>query len=296
MACLTKVFMNPCNPPTTNTWIETKIRIFSKFDCFLCKTPQQRARQAHFLFCLKSLNNLDFQEYYKVFPTANGTADFVKMTMDTTVNSSIPPTIAPSAPIGSTAPLSTDQWMTELHALLQELETITAANRTLPPVFSERIDDQLVQVRLGAAASLFASLQCKNAAVAGHALRVALTCSAWALRMDLPESERDAIEIAALLHDIGMIGAPDRILLKPEPLTSDEASIMRQARKASVEILRRGCNSRQILEIVEHVSSWYDGACTDSPLKGRQIPLGARMIAICRGVRRHDHRSCVSTR
>ena len=65
------------------------------------------------------------------------------------------------------------------------------------------------------AASLFAALQCKNAATAGHALRVALTCSAWAMKLDLPEAERDAIEIAALLHDIGVIGAPDHILLKP---------------------------------------------------------------------------------
>ena len=82
-------------------------------------------------------------------------------------------------------------------------------------MFSEAVDDHLVQTRLGVAASLFAALQCKNAATAGHALRVALTCSAWATKLDLPEAERDAIEIAALLHDIGMIGVPDHILLKP---------------------------------------------------------------------------------
>ena len=93
-----------------------------------------------------------------------------------------PPVVSPSSPALGSA----EQWMTELHVLLRELEAVTAASHTLPPVFGEAVDDQLVQVRLGVAASLFAALQCKNAAVAGHALRVALTCSAWALKMGLP--------------------------------------------------------------------------------------------------------------
>ena len=62
-------------------------------------------------------------------------------------------------------------------------------HQVLPPVFSEVVDDQLVQVRLGVATSLFAALQCKNAAIAGHALRVALTCSAWAMKLGLPADQ-----------------------------------------------------------------------------------------------------------
>ncbi len=102
--------------------------------------------------------------------------------------------------------MSADRWMTELQVLLRELEAVTAASQTLPPVFTEEVDSQLVHIRLGVAGSLFRALQCKNAAVAGHSMRVALTCSAWALKMDLPEAERDAIEVAALLHDVGTIG------------------------------------------------------------------------------------------
>jgi HD-GYP domain-containing protein (c-di-GMP phosphodiesterase class II) len=122
--------------------------------------------------------------------------------------------LAPAADVLS-SPASADRWLTELHALLRELEAVTTASHTLPPVFSEAVDDHLVQTRLGVAAGLFAALQCKNAATAGHALRVALSCSAWATKLGLPESERDAIEIAALLLDIGVISAPDHILLKP---------------------------------------------------------------------------------
>ena len=79
------------------------------------------------------------------------------------------PQSLPSAEI-PTAPESAERWMTELHTLLRELEVMTVASEVLPPVFGESIDDRLVQARLGVAASLFTALECKNAAVAGHAL------------------------------------------------------------------------------------------------------------------------------
>jgi diguanylate cyclase (GGDEF)-like protein len=170
--------------------------------------------------------------------------------------------------------------MTELQSLLRELEAMTAASATLPPLFGETVDDRLVQSRLGIAASLFTALQCKNAAAAGHALRVALSCSSWAMKLGLAESEREAIEIAALLHDIGIIGAPDQILLKPGILDEDEAAVMERCKKMSMDILRRSCASPKVLEIVEGVRAWYDNSQHGLPLNGSQIPQGARMIAI----------------
>ena len=55
---------------------------------------------------------------------------------------------------------------------------------------------------------------------------------------------------------------------------------MSRTRRMSLDILRRSCTSPQVLEIVEHIAAWYDGSRQDLPLRGRQIPLGARMIAI----------------
>jgi diguanylate cyclase (GGDEF)-like protein len=180
-----------------------------------------------------------------------------------------------------TAPESAERWMTELHALLRELEVMTVAGEVLPPVFGESVDDRLVQARLGVAGSLFTALECKNAAIAGHALRVALTCSGWGVSLGLSEEERDAIEIAALLHDVGMIGAPDQILLKPGTLNEDETAVMTRSRKMSLDILRRSCASRQVLEIVENLPLWYDGSRSGvAASAGANIPFGARMIAI----------------
>jgi diguanylate cyclase (GGDEF)-like protein len=180
----------------------------------------------------------------------------------------------------STSPVIAERWMTELHTLLRELETMAAASEMLPPLFGETVDDRLVQSRLGIAASLFTALQCKNAAAAGHALRVALSCSSWAMKLGLPEADREAIEIAALLHDIGIIGAPDQILLKPGLLDEDEAAMMARCKKMSLDILRRSSASPMVLEIVEGVRAWYDNSQHGLPASGMEIPLGARMIAI----------------
>jgi len=186
----------------------------------------------------------------------------------------------PPIQVVAAAPASADRGMAELQALLKELETAASAGQTLPPVFGEAVDDQLVRIRLGAAASLFAALRCKNAAVARHALGVALSCSAWAVKMNLPETQRHAVEVAALLHDIGDIGVPDRILLKSGSLDANEAAVMHRSGKMGADILRCGSASPVVVEIVENVATWYDGSTSGGMPKGQRIPLGARMIAI----------------
>ena len=98
--------------------------------------------------------------------------------------------------------------------------------------------------------------------------------------MGLEQSLRDAIEVAALLHDIGVIGAPDEILLKPHNLEAEEMALMMRARNDSLNILKHCCASPEIMAIVENVSAWYDGARAGMKVQGEEIPLGARMIAI----------------
>lgn len=193
------------------------------------------------------------------------------------------PDLAPqgelAAPPGAGSP-APEQWVNELSTLLKELQDASNAGTCTPPVFSPQLDNQLVSVRLGVANSLFVALQYKHAATAGHSLRVALTASAWALKMGLTQNERDQIELAALLHDIGVIGIPDQVLLKPGALDSDETAIMSGARRMSLDILGRSCASPGVLGIVEHLPAWYDGRTPGHALSGSQIPLGARMIAI----------------
>jgi len=186
-------------------------------------------------------------------------------------------TLIPIMPPTSTA---AEHWIEELGLLLQQLEHSVGAGSAPSPVFNPGTDNQLVQVRLGVASSLFAALQCKHPPTASHSLRVALTCSAWAVHQGLDRAERDHIEIAGLLHDVGMIGTPDSILLKPLPLSEDEAAVVARSRQMSLEILRRSCSVPEVLEIVGHVTAWYDGSVDAFERAGDELPRGARMIAI----------------
>ncbi len=138
----------------------------------------------------------------------------------------------------------------------------------------------MIRSRLGMASSLFTALRCKHADTAAHSLRVALLTSAWSYILKLPEEERVAIEIAALLHDIGKVGLPDTILLKPGRLTPEERAVVDRHRLMGVEILSSSCASLRILEIVSNIPTWFDGSRMKLDLQGESLPLGSRMIAI----------------
>ncbi len=140
--------------------------------------------------------------------------------------------------------------------------------------------ERLVEARLGVASGLYTALRHKHAPTAAHSLRVALGCSSWAFALGLHDEQRDELEIAALLHDIGKVGTPDRVLLKPGPLASDEARLMDDFRRAGIDILASCCVSPGVLEIVRQSVSWYDGSHPRAPQAGENIPLGARMLAI----------------
>jgi diguanylate cyclase (GGDEF)-like protein/PAS domain S-box-containing protein len=142
------------------------------------------------------------------------------------------------------------------------------------------LENQLVQVRLGIASSLFSALRAKHAPTAHHSLRVALGCSAWGAMLGLSEKDRDDLEVASLLHDIGKIGVPDPILLKPAPLTADEYHVVERHRQVGADILESCCTSPAVLKIVQNAGAWYDGSRESQELAGDALPLGARLVTI----------------
>jgi diguanylate cyclase (GGDEF)-like protein len=149
-----------------------------------------------------------------------------------------------------------------------------------PAVNSSAYENHLVEVRLGIASSLFAAIRHKHAPTAAHSLRVALGCSSWAFVYGLAAEQRDELEVAALLHDIGKIGAPDRLLFKPEALARDEVKLVDQYRRTGLNILVNCCDSPGVLEIIRHSGGWYNGTRSAYSLVSDEIPLGARMLAI----------------
>jgi putative nucleotidyltransferase with HDIG domain len=142
------------------------------------------------------------------------------------------------------------------------------------------LENKLIQVRLGIAAALFAALRAKHAPTAHHSLRVALNCSAWAATLGYSEEDHDLLEIAALLHDIGKLGVPDSVLLKPAQLSTDEYQLIERYRLIGVDILRSCCTSLSVLQIVQHSGAWFDGSREGQSIAGEDGSWQLSMLLI----------------
>lgn len=180
---------------------------------------------------------------------------------------------------------SSEQLLRTANARLEAISTLVSDLDRVPlppppPPAALQFENKLVQVRLGIASSLFQALRAKHHPSASHSLRVAMGCSAWGVLLGLNETERDELEVAGLLHDIGKIGIPDSILLKPGRLTAEELRVLEQHRSLGLEILR-GCSASQnVLDIVSFAGSWYDGSRGNNERRGNELPIGARMVSL----------------
>src|SRR6266542_118246 len=101
-----------------------------------------------------------------------------------------------------------------------------------------------------------------------------------ARRLDLPEAEVDRIRLAALLHDIGKVGLPEDILEKPSSLTSAEWRTVVQHPRIGQLILEQATNLREAVPIILHHHERFSGRGYPYGLRGLEIPLGARIVAI----------------
>lgn len=128
---------------------------------------------------------------------------------------------------------------------------------------------------------LTASLEAKDKYTSGHSSRVGDMAYDICKSLKLSVAERDCIHIAAHLHDIGKIGIPDYILNKPDRLTPSEWSQIREHPEIGYNILSKSRKLEEIAHIVLCHHERWDGKGYPQGLKGKDIPLGARIIAVC---------------
>jgi putative two-component system response regulator len=115
---------------------------------------------------------------------------------------------------------------------------------------------------------------------AEHCQRVARMAVILAEEIGVSEEEREQIRYGALLHDIGKIGIPDDILLKPGPLDADEWSVMQTHPRIGHRIVAGVPAFNTISDIVLSHQERYDGAGYPRGLRGEEICLGARIFAV----------------
>ena len=124
------------------------------------------------------------------------------------------------------------------------------------------------------------ALDLRDKETEGHTQRVVVMTLALARAMQVEESELVHIRRGALLHDIGKMGVPDTILRKPGPLTESEWEIMRRHPEYAYELLSPIDYLRPAIDIPYGHHEKWDGAGYPLGIKGRDIPLEARIFAV----------------
>ena len=128
--------------------------------------------------------------------------------------------------------------------------------------------------------ALGSALDLKDAETEGHCQRVTAFTISIARTMPVPNAYLPVLARAAFLHDIGKMGVPDNVLLKPGPLDDAEKAIMRRHCQIGYDMLIRIPFLRDAAEIVLAHQEFFDGTGYPRGLKGEQIPLGARIFSI----------------
>jgi len=137
-----------------------------------------------------------------------------------------------------------------------------------------------VPIPFHAVTALMSALAYRDTLTAEHSRRVADLCVLTARGL-LSQRESYVLEVAALLHDIGKLGVPDAILLKPGPLTQEEWKVMSTHDRIGVEIIMAAFSSQELSEIVRTHHAWYSGNPREPGLpKGDDIPVRARILTI----------------
>jgi putative nucleotidyltransferase with HDIG domain len=145
---------------------------------------------------------------------------------------------------------------------------------------SAALVEQVRKTHLETIAALSRSMAAKDYYTGEHTERVSGIAVALASRLGYSGADLDAIEIGALLHDIGKIGIPEGILQKPGPLNEDEWEMMKQHPVIS-EFILSGVDLPPIVrQIARHSHERMDGAGYPDGLAGEEIPLPARIVLV----------------
>jgi putative nucleotidyltransferase with HDIG domain len=124
------------------------------------------------------------------------------------------------------------------------------------------------------------ALDLKDAETEGHSKRVTAFTIAIARAMGLPRDQIAVIARGAFLHDIGKMAIPDAILRKPGKLDPEEVTLMREHSYRGYQMLKKIPFLAEAAEIVYSHQEKYDGTGYPRGLKGKEIPLGARLFSI----------------
>ena len=144
----------------------------------------------------------------------------------------------------------------------------------------ERQTEELVKLYSGTLQAMILALDLRESETGYHSYRVTEYALNLGRHMDLSEAELSVLAKGALLHDIGKIGVPDSILLKPGKLNEEEWAVMRKHAELGYMMLKKIEFLEESANIVYTHHEHFDGSGYPSGISGKDIPLGARIFSI----------------
>jgi diguanylate cyclase (GGDEF)-like protein/putative nucleotidyltransferase with HDIG domain len=178
------------------------------------------------------------------------------------------------------------QYVDRSRASVEELRRsngeLEAANTRLRSLLSdnERLLSRIHQSYLSTITSLARTIEAKDPYTGGHTERVSELSAAIAAELGFSGEDLRAIEVGAVIHDIGKIGVPDSILLKPGPLTPEERAEMESHVEISSYIVADLELPSIVKQMVRGHHERFDGGGYPDGLNAHEIPLAARILSV----------------
>ena len=141
-------------------------------------------------------------------------------------------------------------------------------------------EDKFRSQILSVACTLVSLVDLRDSYTGGHSTRVAAYTRGIGVRLGLEDRNLETVVLAASLHDIGKIGVPDHVLLKPGKLTEEEFEYIRKHSEFGWMVLRNLEGMEEPSLMLLHHHERFGGGGYPGDLVGEDIPLGARMIAV----------------
>ena len=157
---------------------------------------------------------------------------------------------------------------------------ISVANTAAMAIENTHLHDTVLDAYKNTVTALSAAIDAKDSHMRGHSQRVMEYSLKAGAALYFSPDEMETLEYGSLLHDIGKIAIDSSILNKPGPLTAGEWEIMHAHPVIGAEVLKEIPFLEKASELVMYHHERYDGTGYPDGLKGEEIPMGARIIAV----------------